>query len=32
MIVCALGVVLANRGNAVKPAAANAAASVTREA
>jgi drug/metabolite transporter (DMT)-like permease len=32
MLVCALGVVLANRGNAVKPAAANAAASVAREA
>jgi drug/metabolite transporter (DMT)-like permease len=32
MLVCALGVVLANRGKAVKPAAANSAASVTRQA
>jgi drug/metabolite transporter (DMT)-like permease len=32
MLVCALGVLLANRGTAVKPTAANAAASVTREA
>jgi drug/metabolite transporter (DMT)-like permease len=32
MLVCALGVVLANRGKAMKPAATAAAASVTREA
>lgn len=31
MLVCAVGVVLANRGGAVKPSAANAAASVVRD-